>query len=76
MTGPATSAAEALTLARRQYTDADNMTDQFAALSVLVNADGEAGGEVTAELGPVVARQGVEELGVEGEFHGASAIEG
>ena len=40
--------AEALTLARRQYTDADNMTDQFAALSVLVNADGEAGDDAGA----------------------------
>ena len=40
--------AEALTLARRQYADADNMTDQFAALSVLVNADGEAGDDAGA----------------------------
>ena len=39
---------EALTLARRQYADADNMTDQFAALSVLVNADGEAGDDAGA----------------------------
>ena len=31
--------AEALTLARRQYADADNMTDQFAALAALANVN-------------------------------------
>ena len=35
--------SEALTLARQQYENADNMTDQFAALSVLANTDAEVG---------------------------------
>ena len=35
--------SEVLALARQQYEDADNMTDQFAALSVLANADAEVG---------------------------------
>ena len=34
------------------------------------NAHGDARREVLAELGPVVARQAIEELGAKGDFHG------
>jgi aminopeptidase N len=36
--------------ARAQFTDADNMTDQFAALAVLANAPGDAGKAALAEF--------------------------
>ena len=40
----------ALALAERQYAEADNMTDRFAALSVLANAEGDAGSAALADF--------------------------
>ena len=45
---PDVSGGVGLAQAQRQFAEADNMTDQFAALSVLVNAD-DGGGEVGDE---------------------------